>query len=61
MSGELNGGNAPYLRRMQRRDLLGQKNIKIGRTSSRMRSFGVTRRGHSQEDTQRPRRHGKSG
>jgi hypothetical protein len=59
MSGELNGGNAPYLRRIQRRDLLRQKNIKIRWTSSGIRSFRVTRRRHSLESTQRSRRYGK--
>ena len=58
---ESRGGNVPFLKRIGGRGLNRHKSTFIGQTSSGIRSFGVTRHRHSQEDIQSSGLHAKLG
>ena len=45
------GRNYRFLKRIRGRDLIRRKNIRIRRTSNRMRSFTAMRHRHNLEDT----------
>jgi hypothetical protein len=44
-------GSAPFLRRIERRDLNGQRSMLIGQMSNGIRFSGVIKHGHNLEDT----------
>jgi hypothetical protein len=50
-----------FLKRIERRDLIGQENTLIGQMNNGMRSSGVTRHGHNLENIHGLGLHAKSG
>jgi hypothetical protein len=61
MYDEFLGRSALFLKRIERRDLIGQRNTLIGQMNNGIRSSRVTRRGHNLEDIHGFGLHAKSG